>query len=85
MRNNYEKNVPYIVYLKDNSKFYCLFESKFCGYLVNNSKENFYFEINGSRMLVIVPHNEIEYMFPSRKHFDMYKFDMYKKELKRND
>ena len=39
----------------------------FCGALVNQTDGNFYFELNGSRAMVIIPHSWIEWMAPSKK------------------
>lgn len=44
---------------------------RFCGKLVNQNNGNFYFELNGSGALVIIPHNEIEWMAPSKKHWPL--------------
>lgn len=72
-KTNLEEYIPYIVKLKDS---YCLegttIRKEFCGFLVNNSDGNFYFELNGSRMLVIVPRSKIEFMAPSKRHFDLF-------------
>ena len=38
----------------------------FCGQLVNQNNENFYFELNNSNALVIIPHSWIEWMAPSK-------------------
>lgn len=38
----------------------------FCGKLVNHTGSNFYFELNCSNALVIIPHNWIKWMAPSR-------------------
>lgn len=38
----------------------------FYGKLVNNSGSNFYFELKDSNDLVIVPHNWIKWMAPSK-------------------
>lgn len=39
----------------------------FCGRLVNQNDKNFYFELNSSNALVIIPHSWIEWMAPSKK------------------
>lgn len=38
----------------------------FCGRLVNQNNGNFYFELNNSNALVIIPHSWIEWMAPSK-------------------
>ena len=38
----------------------------FCGRLVNQNNRNFYFELNDSNALVIIPHSWIEWMAPSK-------------------
>ena len=38
----------------------------FCGRLVNQNDGKFYFELNGSNALVIIPHSWIEWMAPSK-------------------
>lgn len=38
----------------------------FCGRLVNQNNKNFYFELNSSNALVIIPHSWIEWMAPSK-------------------
>ena len=43
---------------------------RFCGRLVNQCNGNFYFELNGSDALVIIPHRWIEWMAPSKKLWD---------------
>lgn len=76
---NYEKEIPYIVELKEewlseNYHFSRLttVQHRFCGYLVNNTNGHFYFELNGFHMLVIIPHQAIDKMAPSKKHFEIF-------------
>ena len=38
----------------------------FCGQLVNQNSGNFYFKLNNSNALVIIPHSWIEWMAPSK-------------------
>ena len=38
----------------------------FCGRLVNQNNGNFYFELNNSEDLVIIPHSWIKWMAPSK-------------------
>ena len=65
MQNN---NSLYIVRLKDG---FCMpltsIRTEFCGYLVNQTPTTFYFELNGSRNLVLIPHSKIEWMAPALK------------------
>lgn len=74
--NQFEKYVPYIVTLKDEktSEYLHLttIHKQFCGFLVNNNNGHFYFELDVNRMLVIIPYRDIEYMAPSKVHFNNY-------------
>lgn len=49
--------------------------NKFCGRLVNTNGRNFYFELNGSNALVIIPHGWIEWMAPSKVLWDLRRKD----------
>lgn len=76
---NCEKDIPYIVELRqnwiaNNNDFVRLttIRDRFCGYLVNNANGHFYFELNGSHMLIIIPHQAIDKMAPSKKHFEIF-------------
>ncbi len=69
-KNELEKKIPYLVKLKESFPIKdTVINQFFCGFLVNSTQRNFYFELKGSRMLVIVPHKDIEYMAPSRPNF----------------
>ena len=72
---NKEEYIYYIVALREdivNSGFYkTTTYPRFCGRLVNKNGSNFYFELNGSNALVIIPHRWIEWMAPSKKLWDM--------------
>ncbi len=66
-----EKDIFYIVEIKE--KFFydegwaqTTIKKRFCGRLVNQTGVNFYFELNGSEALVIIPHDGIKWMAPSR-------------------
>lgn len=62
------KKVEYIVCLKDN--FFMpmtTINRQFCGKLENITDSRFYFRLNGSNAIVIVPHSEIDWMAPSKK------------------
>lgn len=65
-----KKNIYYLVKLKegieDNLYYRTTTKNQFCGKLVNNNGKNFYFELNGSNALVIIPHSWIEWMAPSK-------------------
>ena len=76
---DFEKDIPYIVELKEewlanNCNFSRLtsVQHGFCGYLVNNTNGHFYFELNGCSMLVIIPHRAVDKMAPSKKHFEIF-------------
>ncbi len=64
--------IYYIVQVKNPLRF-CLttISERFCGKLVNQTSDTFYFELNGSGALIIIPHNEIEWMAPSKKHWPL--------------
>lgn len=70
-----DKDVYYIVKIKDDvgdATFYKTTASRmFCGALVNQNGDHFYFELNGSKSLVIIPHGWIEWMAPSKVHWDL--------------
>lgn len=74
----YEEEVPYIVKIKEqyyqNLRGFVSKTGEFCGFLVNNNYSNFYFELKGNRMLIIIPHESIEYMYPSKSHLDKIKY-----------
>lgn len=42
-----------------------------CGKLVNQNNGRFYFELNGSDALVIIPHDWIDWMAPSKVLWDL--------------
>lgn len=73
IKSSYENNVPYIVRLKEKFPLKgSTINYQFCGYLVNITMRKMYFELNGSRMMVIISHNDIDYMAPSKVHFELY-------------
>lgn len=45
----------------------------FCGRLVNQENGKFYFELNGSEALIIIPHRWIQWMAPSKNHWHINK------------
>ena len=61
--------------LEDNIESELFYKStvynKLCGRLVNQHDGNFYFELNGSKALVIIPHKWIKWMAPSKILWDM--------------
>ena len=65
------KDIYYVVKLKDgvshknNVPNLVTIYPKFCGMLVNQDDENFYFELNNSKV-VIIPHSWIDWMAPSK-------------------
>lgn len=71
-----DRDIYYIVKVKENGIVDNLFYKttaghSFCGKLVNQNLGNFYFELNGSEALVIIPHGWIEWMAPSKVHWDL--------------
>ena len=76
MKSIDEKDIFYIVkvkedYIVDNLFYKTTARYNFCGKLVNQNLGNFYFELNGSNALVIIPHSWIEWMAPSKVLWDM--------------
>jgi hypothetical protein len=71
MKTTNKEDIYYIVKIKENrvdGLFYQTTVNKmFCGVLVNHADGNFYFELNGSKALVIIPHSWIEWMAPSKE------------------
>ena len=62
------KDIYYIVGLKDDCRYnlrLTTINEKFCGRLIHQSYGNLYFELNGSKALVIVPEEWIAYCAPS--------------------
>lgn len=72
-----KEDIYYIVKIKedvvDSSFYHTTIRHKFCGRLVNQNYGNFYFELNGADALVIIPHSWIEWMAPSKVHWDLMK------------
>jgi hypothetical protein len=65
------KKVEYIVCLKDD--FFMpmtTINRQFCGKLENITDSRFYFRLNGSNAIVIVPHSEIDWMAPSKEFWE---------------
>lgn len=65
------KKVEYIVCLKND--FFMpktTVKQQFCGKLENISNGRFYFRLNGSNAVVIVPHAEIDWMAPSKEFWE---------------
>lgn len=63
-------DIYYIVSLKERYKYdlyLTTITKEFCGKIVNQTADNIYFELNGSNALVIIPHNWIEWLAPSKK------------------
>ena len=62
--------MKYIVKLEDyidDPLFYkTTCHTKFCGELVNQANGKFFFELNGSKALVIIPHSWIKWMAPAK-------------------
>ena len=65
------KKVEYIVCLKND--FFMpktTIKRQFCGKLENIANDRFYFRLNGSNAIVIVPHSEIDWMAPSKEFWE---------------
>ena len=77
MTNMFEKNIPYIVTIKEKELYKYInttvSSGYFCGYLVNHGNGCFYFELNGRKMLVICKEGDIECMAPSKRHVELYR------------
>ena len=72
----YEKNVPYIVFIKETEllkyKNTTIQNGRFYGFLVHNAGGKLCFELNGNKMLVVVPIKDIDMMAPSKLHYEKY-------------
>lgn len=53
-------NYKYRVIPKENS----MIPKPFFGYMVNQAAGNLYFEIDDCETLIIIPHEDIKYMYP---------------------
>ena len=65
------EKVEYIVCLKND--FFMpktIIKRQFCGKLENITNGRFYFRLNGSNAVVIVPHTEINWMAPSKEFWE---------------
>ena len=68
-----KEDIYYIVELRDwyayanNLPELTTIYPKFCAKLVNQNNGNFYFELNHSNALIIIPHNWIKWMAPSKR------------------
>ena len=68
----YNDNIYYLIKLKNNfielNPLICktTVNKVFCGTLVNNADGKAFFELNGSKALVVVPWSGIEWMAPSQ-------------------
>ena len=76
MFTEYGKNVPYIVSIKEiellKYKSTTIQNGRFCGFLVHNAGGKLCFELNGNKMLVVVPIKDIDMMAPSKLHYEKY-------------
>ena len=72
----YEKNIPYIVSIKEAEllkyKNTTIQNGRFCGFLVHNAGGKLYFELNGNKMLVVIPFKDIDIVAPSKIHYEKY-------------
>lgn len=65
-----EKGIYYIVNIKERYKYdlhLTTITDQFCGKIVNQTGSNIYFNLYGSEALVIIPHDWIEWLAPSKK------------------
>ena len=72
----YEKNVPYIVSIKEAEllkyKNTTIQNGRFCGFLSIIADGKLCFELNGNKMLVVIPLKDIDMMAPSKVHYEKY-------------
>ena len=85
-----KEDIYYIVKVKETGVVDGLFYKttvghSFCGRLVNNNGGNFYFELNGSDALIIIPHSWIEWMAPSKVHWELQRKKDKNEAYKRNE
>lgn len=68
------KDIIYIVKLKpemqDELRLTTI-KREFCGKFITRLDDTFVFELNGSEAQVIVPYNAIEWMAPSKVHWEL--------------
>ena len=73
--NTYTEDIYYIVTVRegilDPLWDKTTTRNTFCGKLVNQNNGRFYFELNGSDALVIIPHDWIDWMAPSKVLWDL--------------
>ena len=63
------EDIYYIVNIKEKYRYelrLTTINKEFCGKIVNQTAGNIYFELNGSGGLVIVPHEWINWLAPSK-------------------
>lgn len=63
------EDIYYIVNIKEKYRYELRFTTinkEFCGKIVNQTSGNIYFELNGSGGLVIIPHEWINWLAPSK-------------------
>ena len=66
-----DKRIRYIVKLKDDFHMWgTTINNEFCGAIENITGTSIYFMLNGCNALVIVPHNKIKWMAPSKIFFE---------------
>lgn len=73
LKENLPKEIYYIVTIKSeyiHEFVLTTIHRRFCGKIVYQTCSNFYFELNGSGALVIIPHEWIETMAPSKELWD---------------
>ena len=72
------KDIVYIVTLKDEYRKYLeltTVDKMFCGRYIKSEYQKVYFELNGSKAVVIIPEEWIEFMAPSKKCNDIKKIE----------
>ena len=67
------ENIMYIVTLKDEASFMELttIDKTFCATFIKAEYGNIYFELNGSKAIVIIPEEWIKTMAPSKAHWNL--------------
>lgn len=71
----FERNVPYIVKIKEEARRkykITTINEEFAGFFIRGKDDKLSFELVGSRMFVIIPYEDIEYMAPSKVYFNKY-------------
>ena len=71
-----KKNIPYIVFIKEAEllkyKNTTIQNGHFCGFLSIIADGKLCFELNGNKMLVVIPFKDIDIVVPSKVHYEKY-------------